>query len=156
MVQSARPSRLSNIFCGLLRMQVGLDFSSRPWLRLCVSSLMCFCVGTVQRISLFGYDFYSGSTLILTTTAVKQCMDLGSRPHICERFLIFLMLFLTLTDCLWCAWYICICYCLLMLVSGDRVSSIYGVQLSGFHLKTERGSSLRNVVCFEQNKHDDE
>jgi hypothetical protein len=41
---------------------------------------------TIKRICLFTDDFYSDSTLILTTVAVKQCMDIGSRPHVCGVF----------------------------------------------------------------------
>jgi hypothetical protein len=43
---------------------------------------LCFYVGTIQRICLFSDDFYSDSTLILTTIAMKQCMDIGARPHV--------------------------------------------------------------------------
>jgi hypothetical protein len=40
LVQSARLSLLSNIFCGLLRTHVGLDFSSKPYVWLYLCSLM--------------------------------------------------------------------------------------------------------------------
>jgi hypothetical protein len=40
----------------------------------------------IQRICLFGDDFYCDSTLILTTIAVKQCMDIGARVHVCGVF----------------------------------------------------------------------
>jgi hypothetical protein len=56
---------------------------------------MSFYVGSMQRICLFHDDFYSDSTLILTT-AVKQCMDIGARSHVCGVFLMILIFALTL------------------------------------------------------------
>jgi hypothetical protein len=47
---------------------------------------LCSYVGTIQRICLFTDDFYSDSTLILTTVAVKQCIDIGASPHVCGVF----------------------------------------------------------------------
>jgi hypothetical protein len=47
---------------------------------------LCVYVGTIQRIFLLSDDFYSDSTLILTTIAVKWCMDVGARPHVCGVF----------------------------------------------------------------------
>jgi hypothetical protein len=64
-----------------------------------------FCAGTIQRICLFSDDFYSDSTLILATIAMKQCIDIGARPHVCG-VLMFLMFVLTITDALCCAWFI--------------------------------------------------
>jgi hypothetical protein len=55
---------------------------------------LCFYVGTRQRIFLFSDDYYSDSTVILTTIAVKQCMDIGTRSHVC------LFLFNYLSVCL--------------------------------------------------------
>jgi hypothetical protein len=45
-----------------------------------------FYVGTIQRICLISGDFNSDNTLILTTIAVKQCMDIGAKPHVCGVF----------------------------------------------------------------------
>jgi hypothetical protein len=42
---------------------------------------LCFYVGTIQRIC--ADDIYSDTTLILTTVAMKECMDTGARPHVC-------------------------------------------------------------------------
>jgi hypothetical protein len=47
----------------------------------CVGKL-CFYVGTIQRNCLFSDDFYSDTTMILTI-AVKWCMDIGARSHVC-------------------------------------------------------------------------
>jgi hypothetical protein len=71
-----------------------------------------FYVGSIQRICLFSDDFCSDSTLILT--AVKQCTDIGAKPHV---FVEYFMFVLTLTDGLLCAQFI---YPTLVLVSGDR------------------------------------
>jgi hypothetical protein len=40
-------------------------------------------VGTLQRICLVSNKFYSDRTLISTAIAMKQCMDIGNRPHVC-------------------------------------------------------------------------
>jgi hypothetical protein len=40
---------------------------------------------------------------LMLTTAVKQCMDMGARPHVCG---VILILVLTLADGLCCAWII--------------------------------------------------
>jgi hypothetical protein len=66
-----------------------------------LSSVDHFYVGTIQRIFLFSDDFYSDTTLILTTS-IKQCMCLGARPRVCGVFLPILMFVLTLTDGLCC------------------------------------------------------
>jgi hypothetical protein len=59
--------------------------------------------GTIQRICLSSDEFYTNSTLILTTIAVKWCMDLDARPHVCA---VLLMSVLTLADDLCCTWFI--------------------------------------------------
>jgi hypothetical protein len=109
---------------------------------------LCFYVGTLQRTCLYYDDFYSESTLILTTISMKYCMDIGARPHVCGFFFKFLMFNLTLTDGLCCAWFIypilCWCWC-----PEIGTSSIDKAQLSRFHLKMETESSCRNAVCFQ-------
>jgi hypothetical protein len=58
-----------------------------------------FYVGTIQRICLLTDDFYFNINLILTIIAVKQCKDIGARPHVCGVFfLMFLIFVLTLAD----------------------------------------------------------
>jgi hypothetical protein len=54
----------------------------------CVSGhyFYSFYVGTIQRICLFSDDFYSDSSLTLTTIAVKQHKDIGARPHVYGAF----------------------------------------------------------------------
>jgi hypothetical protein len=49
-----------------------------------------FYVGTTQGICPFSDDFYSYSTLILTTTAMRQYMDKGARPQVCGVLLMFM------------------------------------------------------------------
>jgi hypothetical protein len=44
------------------------------------------CVGIIPIICLFRNDFYSDSTLILTTAAMKQHMDIAARSHVCRAF----------------------------------------------------------------------
>jgi hypothetical protein len=56
----------------------------------------------MQIICLCSDDYYSDSTMILTTIAVKCCMDIGARPHMCGICFMFLMFVLTLADCLCC------------------------------------------------------
>jgi hypothetical protein len=73
-----------------------------------------FYVATVQRIYLSSDDFYSDSTLILTAIAVKQCMDISARDHICGVLLLFV---LTLTDGLCCVWFV---YLVFVQMSRDR------------------------------------
>jgi hypothetical protein len=60
----------------------------------------------MQRICLFIDDYNSNSTLILITVAVKWCMDIGARPHVCRVCLIFLIFVLTLVDGVCCVWFI--------------------------------------------------
>jgi hypothetical protein len=111
--------------------------------RLCMK-IACFYVVTIQRIYLLSDDFYSDSTLILTTLAVKECMVIGARLHVCRVYFDILMFVLTLADGLCCAWCIypvlCWCWC-----PELGTSSIDWAQLSRFHLKTEIESCLRNV-----------
>jgi hypothetical protein len=47
-------------------------------------------VGTMQRICLFGDDFYSDSTLI-ATIATKQCMDTSKYVSVCMWFVLCLV-----------------------------------------------------------------
>jgi hypothetical protein len=70
-------------------------------------------VGHIQTNFLSIVDFYSDITLILTTIAVKQCMDIGARPHVCRVLFMFLIFVLTLADGLRCTWFIypILCWC---------------------------------------------
>jgi hypothetical protein len=47
---------------------------------------VAFYVGNMQGICLFSDDFYSDNTLV-----VKQCVDIGVRPHACVECLILLI-----------------------------------------------------------------
>jgi hypothetical protein len=53
-------------------------------LYVCMKIVFLCCY--MQRICRSGNNFYAESALILTTTAVKQCMDIGTRPHVCGVF----------------------------------------------------------------------
>jgi hypothetical protein len=55
------------------------------------------------KICLFSVCFHFDSILILWTLAVKLCMAIGARPHMCEVFLMFV---LTPADGLCCVWLI--------------------------------------------------
>jgi hypothetical protein len=68
----------------------------------------------MQKICFFSDYYYSDSTLILTTIAVKWCMDIGARPHVCGVHLMFLIFDVTLVDDLCCVWFI---YPVLVLMS---------------------------------------
>jgi hypothetical protein len=88
------------------------------------------------------------STLILTTVAVKNLVDIGARPHVCAVFVVFLMFVLILPDGLCCAWFIypilCWCWCW-----EKGTSSIDWVHLS--RLLPEDGDRMQSpkVVCFK-------
>jgi hypothetical protein len=45
-----------------------------------------FYTDTIGRICLLSDNFHSHSTLILTTIAVKKCMDIGAKPYVCGVF----------------------------------------------------------------------
>jgi hypothetical protein len=76
---------------------------------------------------------------------MKQCMDIGARPHVCGVFLMFLMFVLTLADglCCACSIYLILCWCWCPEIGSNFID---WVQLCTFHLKTETKSSLRNVM----------
>jgi hypothetical protein len=111
---------------------------------------LCFYVGTMQRICFFSDDFYSDSTLILTTIAVKQCRDIGARSHVCGVLLVFLIFVLILADGLCCAWFI---YPILFWYwcPETGTSSNDWDELNRFHLKTETDSSLRKHCVLNIN-----
>jgi hypothetical protein len=76
-----------------------------------------FYVGTVQRICPFSDDFHSDSALILTIS-VKQCMDVGARPHVCGVLNVF-SIYLHSGRCfMWCLVYMS--YTVLVLLSGNK------------------------------------
>jgi hypothetical protein len=75
---------------------------------------LCFYLGTIQRICLFSDEFYSDSSLTLTTINMKQGMDISCVWS-------FLMFFVCLNSRRWfmlCLVYIS--YLMSVLVSGDR------------------------------------
>jgi hypothetical protein len=63
-------------------------------------------VGALQKICPFSDDFFSKSTLILTTISMKECMDIGARPYVLAVLLIYSIFLLTLADGLCFAWFI--------------------------------------------------
>jgi hypothetical protein len=91
-----------------------------------------FCVVTIRRICIFSDDTYSDSSVMLSLIRVN----------------FFLILVLTLADGLCCAWFIyptlCWSWC-----PEIGTSSIDWTQLSSFHPRMERKSSLRKVICFK-------
>jgi hypothetical protein len=83
--------------------------------------------------------------MILTKIAVKQCIDIGTKPRLCVEFIMFLMPVLTLADGLCCAWFIYLILCWFWCPEVGT-NSIDWAQLRTFYPKTETGSTLRNVV----------
>jgi hypothetical protein len=110
---------------------------------------LCFYVGTIQRICLSSDDFYSHSTLI-SIIAVKQCMAIRARPHVCGVLNV-LMFVLTPADGLDCAWFIysilCWCCCL---EKGIAVS--LGPNRVRFYLIKETESNFRNVLLNKKGR----
>jgi hypothetical protein len=95
-----------------------------------------FYFGIIQRNYLSNDDFYSDSSLVQGLIRV-------------EFFLLTSALTLADGSC-WSLVYVS--YLVLVLVSGDRTSSIDWVQLSRFHLKTETSRSpKRCVLKFDKN-----
>jgi hypothetical protein len=110
----------------------------------CVRKL-CFYFGTIQGICLFSDDFYSDSTLILTTIAMRQYMAKNARPQVCGVFLMF-MFVLTLAGDLCCASFIypILCWCL-----GIWISSINLALVS--RLLSEDGDRIQSSekLCYK-------
>jgi hypothetical protein len=102
-----------------------MDYRSRSQTTTTPSSVdyvrkLYYYIGTIKGICLFSDNFYSDSTLILTTIAVKQCTDVGVTPCTCVKFL-----FIVFNVCLNSRRWFMLClvfifYRVLALVSGDR------------------------------------
>jgi hypothetical protein len=116
-----------------------------------LSVKIVFFMLVLYRECLFSDDVYSGRTLILTTSAMKQCMDIGARPDVSGIFLLLLTFILTLADGLCHAWFIypilCCCWCLEI-----GTSSTDWAQLSRFHLQTDRQTESRLQTVVVLNK----
>jgi hypothetical protein len=63
-----------------------------------------FVLVPYRKCCLYSDDFCCDSTLILTTIAMKPCMDIGARPHVYGVLLMFLLI---LKGGIFCAWFIC-------------------------------------------------
>jgi hypothetical protein len=94
----------------------------------------CFYVGTWDFLALVMTLFW------LTTTAVKQCLDIGARLHACGVF--FNVFNFCPNSRRWFMLRWCSCP-----ETGN--SSINWAQVSWFDLKTETESSLWNIACFK-------
>jgi hypothetical protein len=71
----------------------------------------CVFMLVLHRICLFSVGFYFDSPLILWTLAIKLCMAIGARPHVCGVLLMSWLLLIV-----YVVWFIypflCWCWCL--------------------------------------------